>query len=135
MEKIKRVDERHYHSNTRTSHQPVVGIILMVTTTVILAVVIAAFIFGFSNSQPTLSLPTTFNITVKDKYIDIEDDSNEYYILTTGNDIRRLVSENSRIKGPVIKVYNEIEIGKTYSVEYDTDYWGYPIIADSVREI
>jgi flagellin-like protein len=67
----------------RRSIHPVVGVILMVTITVILGAVIAAFVFGMSGNIKTVDPQFTKTITIKESGTNgvIDTDGNGYRIV------------------------------------------------------
>ena len=70
---------------------PVIGVILMVAITVILAAVIAAFVFGMgSNVQTTKTVGVTANL-----------DKDRYFVVTLqgGGDVADLLSLNMTVNG------------------------------------
>ncbi|MFY1644553.1 type IV pilin [Methanoculleus bourgensis] len=70
---------------------PVIGVILMVAITVILAAVIAAFVFGMgSNVQTTKTVGVTANLD-KDRYLVVT--------LQGGGDVADLLSLNMTVNG------------------------------------
>jgi flagellin-like protein len=87
---------------------PVIGVILMVAITVILAAVIAAFVFGMgSNVQTTKTVAVTASLDSK---------QNVTITVQGGGDVAALSSLNMSIDGkPHINTTEEIIVGTTFN--------------------
>ena len=100
---------------------PVIWVILMVAITVILAAVIAAFIFGMSGSVKKADAPSQVTFTAVDKRVNWDAPENlMYQVLTSNGDILHVNYET----------FNKIHIGDTVTCKRELvhgflyDYYG-----------
>jgi len=86
---------------------PVIGVILMVAITVILAAVIAAFVFGMSSNVDTTK---TVGVTAAL-------DSNQYLVVTIqgGGDVNELSSLNMSINGAENNNTSTVSVGASFN--------------------
>lgn len=86
---------------------PVIGVILMVAITVILAAVIAAFAFGMSSNVDTTK---TVGVTAAL-------DSNQYLVVTIqgGGDVNELSSLNMSINGAANNNTSTVSVGASFN--------------------
>lgn len=106
---------------------PVIGVILMVAITVILAAVIAAFVFGVSGNIKRVGDHTTLNetITVVDKVWSGHSES-WGYISTSKDTVYRVLHDED---------YLRLRMNHTYNVELDYRSGGYHIITKVNYEV
>lgn len=88
---------------------PVIGVILMVAITVILAAVIAAFVFGMSG---VINQTSHITANVTDKFISKNPSSYNLKLSIEGKQFVYMIENGNWT------LYNSIEIGKTYDFTY-----------------
>lgn len=106
----------------------VIGVILMIAIMVILAGVIAAFVFGMGEnikhtSDPTSTSNSTF--TIVDKTWDGNDDHWGYVTVSDGSAYH--------VKDGI--EYMKLQINHTYNVDMDFKSWGFPVITKVNYEV
>lgn len=105
---------------------PVIGVILMVAITVILAAVIAAFVFGMSSD-----VDTTKTVVVTAAL-----DSNRYLVVTIqGGDVNELSSLNMSIDGGNFsEISDDIRVGASFNSTQQIDSGDHVVVVAYFRD-
>lgn len=113
------------HNDTAVA--PMLGVILMVAITIILAAVIAAFVFGMSGNIKRVSdyAPLNETITVVDK-VWIGHSDSWGYISTSKDSVYRVLHDED---------YLRLRMNHTYNVELEYRSGGYHIITKVNYEV
>lgn len=104
---------------------PVIGVILMVAITVILAAVIAAFAFGMSSD-----VDTTKTVVVTPAL-----DSNRYLVVTIqGGDVNELSSLNMSINGAENNNTSTVSVGASFNSTRTIDSGDHVVVVAHFRD-